>query len=511
MPRTGFGSAAAAPVLVGLLAVAIGVAGAWIPSIWTDEAATVSAASRSLPELWRLLQRVDAVHGLYYLLMHLWVSVSGEAAWSLRLPSAIAAGAGAAGTVVLGRLITTQRAALIGGLVFSVLPRVTWMGTEARSFAMTAAVAVWLTVVLVRAIRHAGAGNWILYAALGGLAVSLNIYLALLVVAHGITVLTAERRRSGRLRWLAAAAGAAVLGAPAVLLAAAEGGQIGSNRVGPGALVARILVNEFFLGETPTGVHVVQTGLSLWKYASVALAVLGWGLIVVAVVRPARWTPRPRGVLPVGPRALLLPWLLLPTAVIAVAALLGSSLYNPRYFTFCASAAALLIGMGIASLPRRGLQVAALAAVIVLAVPIAASQRTPTAKSGADFAAVAAQVAAERAPRSSVYFAPEPATASATVIRTSRQIAIAYPEDFAGLRDVTVSSEPAADATLWGVDTRLTASSGRLSGLGEMLVIRRLDYPARDTTAEDAFLRRNGFRLTSTWTGTVHEVERWER
>ena len=56
----------------------VGVAGtlsalAWSgrPSYWFDEAATISAAGRSITRLGPLLLRTDAVHGLYYAAMHL--------------------------------------------------------------------------------------------------------------------------------------------------------------------------------------------------------------------------------------------------------------------------------------------------------------------------------------------------------------------------------------------------------------------------------------------------------
>ncbi|HEY2447746.1 MAG TPA: hypothetical protein VGI49_02825, partial [Mycobacterium sp.] len=59
------------PLAVALLAAVVGNVAASRPSLWFDESATISAsASRSLPELWRLLGHIDAVHGLFYLLMH---------------------------------------------------------------------------------------------------------------------------------------------------------------------------------------------------------------------------------------------------------------------------------------------------------------------------------------------------------------------------------------------------------------------------------------------------------
>src|SRR5271156_1018965 len=52
------------PLAVALLAAVIGGAGASRPSLWFDESATISAsASRSLPDLWRVLGHIDAVHG----------------------------------------------------------------------------------------------------------------------------------------------------------------------------------------------------------------------------------------------------------------------------------------------------------------------------------------------------------------------------------------------------------------------------------------------------------------
>lgn len=64
--------------------------------------ATISAsASRTLPELWSLLGHIDAVHGLYYLLMHGWFAIFPPTELWSRLPSCLAIGAAAAGVVVL--------------------------------------------------------------------------------------------------------------------------------------------------------------------------------------------------------------------------------------------------------------------------------------------------------------------------------------------------------------------------------------------------------------------------
>src|ERR1700739_529634 len=75
------------PLAVALLAAVIGSIAASGPSLWVEEGATISAsASRSLPELWHLLGHIDAVHGLFYLLMHGWFSVFPPTAVSARGP-----------------------------------------------------------------------------------------------------------------------------------------------------------------------------------------------------------------------------------------------------------------------------------------------------------------------------------------------------------------------------------------------------------------------------------------
>src|SRR5579875_2489248 len=46
---------------------------------------------------------------------------------------------------------------------FTVLPRTLWSAVEARSYALTTAIAVWLTVVLLIAAARRGCALWALY------------------------------------------------------------------------------------------------------------------------------------------------------------------------------------------------------------------------------------------------------------------------------------------------------------------------------------------------------------
>src|ERR1700754_179371 len=88
--------------------------------LWRDELATWSAASRSLPDLWRMLGGIDAVTGPYYLFMHAWIRVFGDSAFALRLPSLLAMAGAAALTATLGTRLFGPRAGLVAGLLFAV-------------------------------------------------------------------------------------------------------------------------------------------------------------------------------------------------------------------------------------------------------------------------------------------------------------------------------------------------------------------------------------------------------
>src|ERR1700712_321456 len=76
--------------VLGALAMLGSWLGSWTPSYWGDEAATVMSAQRPIGALMAELRNVDAVHGLYYLVMHFWIGLFGSSELSTRAPSAIA-------------------------------------------------------------------------------------------------------------------------------------------------------------------------------------------------------------------------------------------------------------------------------------------------------------------------------------------------------------------------------------------------------------------------------------
>lgn len=490
----------------GALALALGAVGAiisfvgsWNVSLWTDEAATISASRRSLPELFALVSHHDAVHALYYLIIHFWSGVFGYSEVALRIPSALAVGGAVVGVYFLAAALGRNDVAALAAVIAIVLPRITWMGVEARSFGPSATVAVWATVLLILALRR-GRWRWVVYGALVALGIAMNIYVALLVVAHLVTVALLEKAWRTRLVWLVSAAAGTVAASPVVLAAASQKGQLGDNALSVTTMLRQALINQWFLGATPTRVTDSNSGTSAWAIAAIALAAVGWILIAVGVVTAVR-DPGARPAV-----VATLPWILLPTVIAIAYSAAVSPLYNARYFTFAAPAVALAIALGLRAIPWEIGRITAVVLIVALAVPIYVSQRRATGKSGSDWSEVAAFVGSRAHRGDGVYFSPLEPTADTAIGRTTRYIDVAYPRAFDGLVDITLRTTGAQDATLRGTSFPLAAEKAKLRGLRAVWVVRPTGYPAAGASADDAVFEAAGLRPRIRWSGPSDTV-----
>lgn len=504
-------------VVIGLVAAGITLVGSWHVSLWADESATISASRRSLGELLRMVHTIDAVHGCYYAFMHVWTSLFGFSPFAVRLPSALAVGATAVCVHVLGRWLAGTTTAISATAVFMLLPRSSWSGIEARPFAFTALLAVAATLVLIHSLGQPRArASWLAYAVLLGVGVAVNVYVALLAVCHLVSLLCDRSvLPRQRLRWLAAAAGGAVIASPVVFEARRQTGQLGGDELRWTNLFRNIAVNQWFLGDTPTtttGRSTTQLSAgnigSWWLPASIALAVVSWCLVLIVVSRG--WLRRRRAGDPdQWVTAWTIPWLAIPTAVIGGYSILVHPMYSPRYLTFAAPAIAIAVGRGLVVLARRWSQIATAAVIVLLAVPIYVSQRQLYAKNDSDWVSVASFVAAHKAPGEAVYYTPRYPTTPPPIRQTTRGIALAYPKSFEGLTDLTLTEPPAAAGNLTGTSEPISAVSDRLARAYTVWVIRRRDYPLPNATADDRILASAGFTGSVVWRGPLDEVARF--
>jgi mannosyltransferase len=134
------------------------------PQLWRDELASWSAASRTLPQLWAMLHNIDAVLGIYYFGLHLWMAVFGQSATAMRLPSVIAMAAAAGVVALIGQRLGGRLAGLASGLVFAVLPSVSRFAQEARPYAFATFFAALATLLFLRAMERPRWSRWAVYA-----------------------------------------------------------------------------------------------------------------------------------------------------------------------------------------------------------------------------------------------------------------------------------------------------------------------------------------------------------
>ena len=480
-------------LIFGVTATVLCALFSWVPSLWGDEAATLLSAKRSVGSLLGMLTHVDAVHGLYYLLMHGWIRLAGESAFALRLPSAIAVGAAVAAVTLIAGRRGGARAAVVAGVVACVLPRLTYAGEEARSYAFTAAAAAWLTLLLLWLIdgggRHLTPGArrlaWVLYG-VGMAATSyLFLYSITLLVAHGVLLLATRASRATLRAW-AMTSGAAVLSlAPLAVIAFLERSQIS------------------YLSSTPDDPAIWY--YFLW-FGMPWVAIPAWALIGLALW-PAWRAWRLRGSLPsvAGPRVastrlIAATWLFLPTGVMLLVNLVYP-MYTGRYSTFAAPAAALLVAEGILVLGRLigsdvRRTVSATAGTtfvfVALCVPVYVQERGPYAKNESDWAEISAAMAANAKPGDAVVF-----DESARASQRPRLAMRTYPSGFTGVRDVTLET-PYYRNTWWGdraYSVVQAEARDRFDGVDRVWMIE-LDVDGAQDTWGLAELRALGFDET---------------
>ena len=445
---------------LGILGTAVSAAGSWIPSLWGDEAASVLSAQRSLPSLFRMLGNVDAVHGTYYLFLHFWVQMFGSSPFSVRFPSAIAVGIAVAGIVTLGSRLAGLRVGAFAGIVAVFLPRITYMGEEARGYAMSAAAVVWLTILLVHIVglERPKRRLWIFYAI--GLAACGYIFLfsMLIVVAHAVIVLgTRQRALIGP--WGRATLTSVVIAAAVIRFGIGEAGQIAFLANRDSTNIRTIVVTQWFGNDL----------MALVAWTLIIMAIVVWG---IGAYRSRRVSGIPDSSDDSKTRApslvpLAATWLLGPPAILLTVNSVHA-VYSSRYLSFAAPAATLLIGWLLSRVRPRILAIPLLALIVAASSISYFSERTPFAKNNSDWSQIADTIKAHAVPGQGILFeeGSRPSRAPRLALRT-------YPSSFAGLRDVALKT-PWYDTTNW--HDAVYPSSAVAARIGSIKTVWLVEY-----------------------------------
>ncbi|GAB7108785.1 glycosyltransferase family 39 protein [Streptomyces phaeofaciens JCM 4814] len=460
--------APAAPVAVAVPVVVMLALGLWgldRGGTWRDEDVTLQVARRSVPQIWRLLHGVDAVHGLYYLLMHPVLAVRADEV-ALRLPSVGAAAATAGLIAALGVRLARPRVGLWAGLLYAATPLAGHYAQEGRSYALVGAGATAATLLLVRALD--GRRSWWPYGVVVTLTCLLHELAVPALLAHAVTLAHARVARRTWRGWAGAAGAALAALLPLALVSRAQAGQIAwLPRPGPGS-AERLL--RAFLG---------QGGPVLWAC-----------LLLAAVAVPPR-SRRAPSVTSVALPLMALP----PLALLAVSQV--RPMYDDRYVLYALAGAPLLVAAGAdrllraagAVLPgpgsapcRAGSPLVPLAGTLAVALafthqlPLHRQDRTLLTRPDS-LAAVSALAARELRPGDAVVFLPS----------IGRRAALSHPEGFRGVRDIALRTPGPASGTLYGRETgarelrRRLLTLDRLWLVAEPYALRSPWYPRNPT------------------------------
>ncbi|GGS47955.1 glycosyltransferase family 39 protein [Streptomyces cinerochromogenes] len=441
-----------------LVMLALGLWGLDRGGTWRDEAVSLQVGRRTVPQIWHLLHDVDAVHGLYYLLLHAVLAVHpGEVA--LRLPSVCAAAGTAALVAALGTRLARPRVGLWAGLLYAVTPMAGHYAQEGRSYALVAAGATAATLLFVRGV---GGGTWWPYGLVLGLTCWLHEFAVLLLLAHAGSLALA---RAGRRVWRGwgCAAGAVVLAlVPMVVVSRGQAAQVAWLRAPTAETAERLL--RGFLGPADE---------------------VFWVCLGLAVVGLAGLVGRRGEVTCAG---VGLPVVVVPPVVLMLASQV-SPLYVDRYVLYALSGAPLLVAGGaervagvVARLRPAGRRSAdrrragappvsrspyvTLTGVLALALsllhqfPLLQKDRDPGRRPD-DLAAVSRLAARRLGPGDPVLYLPV----------QMRNVALTYPGAFRGTRDVALAAGAGESGTLYGREAGVAEVRRRLAGVDRVWVV----------------------------------------
>lgn len=303
-----------------------------VPMLWRDELATWSAASRTLPQLWVMVHHVDAVLGVYYFALHLWMAVFGDSATAMRFPSAVAMTAAAVVVAMTARRLGGATCGLAGGMIFALIPSVSRYAQEARPYALATFFAALAALLLLRAVERPSWQRWAGYALALAAAGACNLIALCVLAGHVVYVLAESWRPKPRrgalvIGFAVSAVVAAVLDSPVII----EGHKQSLSQIGQQPV--------------PSLTDLVGLQGGLWQElfsssrVAVALLVLAVASVAAAPRRAAPWYG--------------LAFAVLPICAVWVVSHGSSSYWIFRYMLFTVPAWALCAGLAVAAIADR--------------------------------------------------------------------------------------------------------------------------------------------------------------
>ncbi len=427
------------PLLAAAVMTILGVVGINRGSMFGTEEATYWAAHLPFPQFWGLLSHVDAVHGLYYLMMH-GVFLLGGGEVILRIPSLIGMVAASALTALIAQRLTGSRLlASLAGVVFAFMPVVNDYAQIGRSYGIDVALVLAASYALVLVIKSPQRGRrprwrgWLLYGGILALAGYMNEMTVLMLLAHGATLLWSRVSREQKRRWLLVSLGALVIMVPILVISHSEDSALAWIQIHLWNDVVDLCVNLLGPGSA-----------SIWLMAV---------LIVVALL-PRRWlhhiASRRNGEGHITLVTFALPLFIVPGAVLLIESSIALPLYGGvRYVLYSSAGAALLAAAGIYRLAKSvsrnrnacwAVAGALLIAVLGVGLPQQAANRTASGQPQ-DMNGASSFVSDHAHPGDAILYIPAAAALAP----------LGYPDDFTKVHNIALAQSARSSGRFYGV------------------------------------------------------------
>ncbi|WP_172632302.1 glycosyltransferase family 39 protein [Dictyobacter arantiisoli] len=166
------------------------------PGIWFDEAFSVELARQPLPLLWHTIFGPEPNMELYYLLLHVWLQVTGWVGWQpvewiVRFPSALCAALSTGVLFLLGRRYLGTLAAAVATVLYACNYLQLVYAQQARSYALQLLLLSvgWLALFLALQGAQPQKRWWIAYVVVMTLAIYAQLFSMLIVLSQVVAII----------------------------------------------------------------------------------------------------------------------------------------------------------------------------------------------------------------------------------------------------------------------------------------------------------------------------------
>jgi mannosyltransferase len=367
-----FSSAWLLCILVGAIALGFDLYRLGTPGIWFDEAFSVELARQPLPLLWHIIWGPEPNMELYYLLLHFWLGFTSflgllPTEFVVRFPSAVFAALSSVMVFLLGRRFLGITAGIVGAGLYLLndLQLVYAQQTRSYSLQLLLICIAWYAFLVALTQESHQKRWWVCFIGAATLAVyahlfSLLILFAQVVTFGGLLVLPGPWRGKVRHQLVAFIVSLACIIAliMPMLLVSLHGSKTGW-------LPPPHLHDVYNLFLT------ISANSKL--YLLILLACCAFGVLMTVLARlpqtaGATLAPTRTMVLRQEVAFALICWLVVPLAISYVVSQGSTRLFSSRYLVIILPPLFLLVGLGIASLRWRMVQLALTFALLLIAL-----------------------------------------------------------------------------------------------------------------------------------------------